>query len=147
MNLPYSNKIIEGNYFGTYTCRACIRTRANTGKYSWRIFYVLVSCQGVLSVVNIKLASLEMVVLQPEDGDEGIPSILWETRLLSCDLVFCNSIHSKTNSLVNLAIHTLRIFSGYFKPFGLFPFCKVIFGDPPKRPFKTSTRLTSLGLF
>ena len=37
----------ERNYFGAYTCRACIRTRANTGEYSWGIIYVLVSCQGV----------------------------------------------------------------------------------------------------
>ena len=28
----------------------------------------------------------------------------------------------------------------------IFPFCKVILGDPPKIPFKTSTKLTSLGL-
>ena len=41
------SQILEGNYFGAYTCRACIRTRANTGKYSWGIIYVLVSCQGV----------------------------------------------------------------------------------------------------
>ena len=27
---------------------------------------------------------------------------------------------------------TLRIFSGYSYPLGSFPFCKVIFGDPPK---------------
>ena len=40
---------LEGNYFGAYTCRACIRTRANTGKYSWGIIYVLVLCQGVVS--------------------------------------------------------------------------------------------------
>ena len=44
-------------------------------------------------------------------------------------------------------LYTLRIFSCYFQPFGLFPFCKVIFGDPPKIPFKTSAKLTSLGLF
>ena len=43
------SQILEGNYFGAYTCRACIRTRANTGKYSWGIIYVLVSCQGVVS--------------------------------------------------------------------------------------------------
>ena len=43
------SQILEGNYFGAYTCRACIRTRANTGKNSWRIIYVLVSCQGVIS--------------------------------------------------------------------------------------------------
>ena len=43
------SQILEGNYFGAYTCRACIRTRANTGKYSWGIIYVLVSCQGVIS--------------------------------------------------------------------------------------------------
>ena len=29
------SQILEGNYFGVYTCRACIRTRANTGKYFW----------------------------------------------------------------------------------------------------------------
>ena len=41
------SQILEGNYFGAFTCHACIRTRANTGKYSWGIIYVLVSCQGV----------------------------------------------------------------------------------------------------
>ena len=35
----------------------------------------------------------------------------------------------------------------YFEPFGLFPFCKVTFGDPPKIPFKTSAKLTSPDLF
>ena len=30
------------------TCHACIRTRADTGKSSWRIINVLVSCHGVL---------------------------------------------------------------------------------------------------
>ena len=34
--------------FGANTCGACIRAQANTGKYSWRIIYVLVSCQGVI---------------------------------------------------------------------------------------------------
>ena len=38
----------QGNSLGANTCRACIRTRANTGKYSWRIIYVFVSCQGVI---------------------------------------------------------------------------------------------------
>ena len=45
-------QIPEGNDSGAYTCRACIRTRANTGKYSWGIIYVLVSCQGVFRVVS-----------------------------------------------------------------------------------------------
>ena len=26
------SQILEGNYLRAYTCRACIRTRANTGK-------------------------------------------------------------------------------------------------------------------
>ena len=43
------SQIVEGFHFGANTCRACIRTRANTGKHSWRIIYVLVSCQGVIS--------------------------------------------------------------------------------------------------
>ena len=51
------------------------------------------------------------------------------------------------NFVVVAQAPTLRIFSGYFQPFGLFPFCKVVFGDPPKIPFKTSVKLTSLGLF
>ena len=42
------SQILEGNYFGAYTCRACIRTRANAEKYSWGIICVLVLCQGVL---------------------------------------------------------------------------------------------------
>ena len=41
----------------------------------------------------------------------------------------------------------LRIFSGYFKPFGLFPFCKVIFGDPPKIPFKNKHKIDIARVF
>ena len=40
-------KIVLGINFGANTCGTCIHTRANTGEYSWRIIYVLVSCQGV----------------------------------------------------------------------------------------------------
>ena len=46
-HFPHISQILEGIHFGANTCRACIRTRVNTGKYSWRIIYVLVSCQGV----------------------------------------------------------------------------------------------------
>ena len=41
-------KIFWGINFGANTCGTCIHTRANTGKYSWRIIHVLVSCQGVI---------------------------------------------------------------------------------------------------
>ena len=34
------SQILEGIRFGVNTCRACIRTGANTGKNSWRIIYV-----------------------------------------------------------------------------------------------------------
>ena len=47
-HFPHISEILEGLNVGANTCRACIRTRANTGKKSWRIIYVLVSCQGVL---------------------------------------------------------------------------------------------------
>ena len=41
------HKNIWGEFrFGAKTCGACIRTRVNTGRYSWRILYVWVSCQG-----------------------------------------------------------------------------------------------------
>ena len=40
-----------------------------------------------------------------------------------------------------------RIFSGYFLPCGLFWFCKIIFRDPPKIPFKTNMKLTFRRLF
>ena len=36
---------------------------------------------------------------------------------------------------------------GSFKTFRVISICKVIFGDPPEIPFKTSVKLTSLGLF
>ena len=36
-----------GVLFGASTCGACIRTQANKGNYSWRIVWVLVSCQRV----------------------------------------------------------------------------------------------------
>ena len=38
-HFPHVSQILEGLPFGADTCRACIRTRANTGKYSWRIIY------------------------------------------------------------------------------------------------------------
>ena len=46
-NFPHISHIWRGVHVGANTCRACIRTRANTGKYSWGIIYVLVSFQGV----------------------------------------------------------------------------------------------------
>ena len=46
---PHVSHIWEGGvHFSANTCRACIRTRANTGKYSWGIIYVVVSGQGVI---------------------------------------------------------------------------------------------------
>ena len=36
-----------------HTRRACTCTRVNTGKHSWRIIYVLASCQGV----NVSIAA------------------------------------------------------------------------------------------
>ena len=46
-HFPHISQVLEGIHSGANTCRACICTRANTGKYSRRIIYVLVSCQGV----------------------------------------------------------------------------------------------------
>ena len=51
---PHISQILEGLHFGAHTCRACIRTRANTGKNSWRIIHVLVSCQGTISALARK---------------------------------------------------------------------------------------------
>ena len=42
---------------------------------------------------------------------------------------------------------TQRIFKGYFCLVVSFVFCKVIFRDPPKRPFKTNIKLTFPRLF
>ena len=36
-HFPQNSSILKGIQVGANTCRACIRTRANTGKYSWRI--------------------------------------------------------------------------------------------------------------
>ena len=48
-HFPHISQILEGIHFGANTCRACIRTRANTGKKKNRfIAYVLVLCQGVV---------------------------------------------------------------------------------------------------
>ena len=51
---PGISQILEGIHFDANTCRTCIRTRANAGKYFWRIIYVLVSCQGVQTQVHIR---------------------------------------------------------------------------------------------
>ena len=46
-NFRHISHIWGGVHVGANTRRACIRTRANTGRYSWGIIYALVSCQGV----------------------------------------------------------------------------------------------------
>ena len=44
-------QILGGTHCGAKTCRACIRIRANRGRISWQIMYVLVSCQGIDYVI------------------------------------------------------------------------------------------------
>ena len=39
-HFPHISQMFEGIHFGANTCCACIRTRATTGKYSWRIVFV-----------------------------------------------------------------------------------------------------------
>ena len=58
-SFPKNSSILEGSQFGANTCRA----RANTGKYSWRIIYVLVSCQGVqaAAVALFRFASIQKI--------------------------------------------------------------------------------------
>ena len=56
-HFPHISQILEGIHFSANTCRACIRTRANTGKKSWRIIYVLVSCQGVQFLLVFQMVS------------------------------------------------------------------------------------------
>ena len=52
-HFPHISQILEGIHFGANTCRACIRTRANTGATcSWRIIYVLVHARGYLNCDN-----------------------------------------------------------------------------------------------
>ena len=46
-HFPHISQILEGLHFGANTCRA----GANTGKISWQIIYVLVSCQGYVPLV------------------------------------------------------------------------------------------------
>ena len=70
-----------------------------------------------------------------EDSHESAHSKLHSAH----DLMYTNVGSIFTCSIFNFSV-SLRIFLGYFKPVGLFPFCKVIFGDPPKIPFKTSIK-------
>ena len=44
-SFPHISQILEGIHFGANACRACIRTRANTGNNSWQVYFVLLSCQ------------------------------------------------------------------------------------------------------
>ena len=57
---------VTRTHVGANTCRACIRTRANTGKNSERtIYYVLVSCQGAfLWAISPLLVGLVMFLYQ-----------------------------------------------------------------------------------
>ena len=48
-HFPHISQIWGAVHVGANTCRACICTLANTGKYFWGIIYVLVSCQGVIA--------------------------------------------------------------------------------------------------
>ena len=44
----YLRHVLGGTHFGANTCRICVCTHTNTGNTSWRIIYVLVSCQGAV---------------------------------------------------------------------------------------------------
>ena len=76
-SFPHMSQILEGIHLGANTCRACIRTRANTGKHSWRIIYVLVSCQGVISARTVYELSLSWAGF-----DENLPSLPWKSARL-----------------------------------------------------------------
>ena len=77
------SQILEGNYFGAYTCRACIRTHANTGKYSWGIIYVLVSCQGVLSCHFVARDGICFLLFYEEGRDRrALSTNLGDSNLL-----------------------------------------------------------------
>ena len=54
---------------------SCIRTRAKTGKYSWGIIYVLVSCQGVLQYIGADFFRIRKKINSP--------------RIFSCMYRFC----------------------------------------------------------
>ena len=63
-----------GTNFGASTCGTCIHTRANTGKYSWRIIYVLVSCQGVFVRNNFKVANSDILSLTEAPLPDATPT-------------------------------------------------------------------------
>ena len=45
-HFSHISQIVEGIHFGANTCRACIRTRANAGKYSWQLFMYWFRARG-----------------------------------------------------------------------------------------------------
>ena len=62
--------------------RPCIRTRANTGKHSWRTIYALVPCQGVICwIVSLNFAILAAIWW----------SCFWMWPLLSSNQRCCSS--------------------------------------------------------
>ena len=70
-NVPHISHIWAGVHVGANTCRACICTRVNTGKYSWGIIYVLVSCRGVISAMPIVRCLCEQPLNPPKKLEEN----------------------------------------------------------------------------
>ena len=68
---PYSCAKFLGNSFSANTCCACICTCANTGKYSWRIIYVLVSCQGVCPMWALVVVLIVARASAPRNSEQA----------------------------------------------------------------------------
>ena len=59
-HVPHLIQVLEEIHVGANTCRARVLPHAVTGKYSWRIICVLVSCQGVISPLSRVLRDYQL---------------------------------------------------------------------------------------
>ena len=101
---PHVSQLLDGLHLGANTCRACIRTPANTGKYSWRIIYVLVSRQGVC--LNRCEKWFEKRDKGSEEQSKTCPK---EFKPLSCRIKIVHQHFSKSFSPPQICAQTKKL--------------------------------------
>ena len=77
-HFPHISQSLEGIHFRANACRACIHTRANTRKYSWRIISCIGFVPGGIYVLPLSMEHCVLHFLNREsvayDAPESITS-------------------------------------------------------------------------
>ena len=77
-HFPHISQILEGIDFGANTCRACIHTRANTGRFPGELFMYWFRARGCRPAVANQLGSHQLSMRnQPLEPQAFHPGVMW----------------------------------------------------------------------